>query len=130
MEEKNINPSYYKNALTLSFLGDAVFTLKVREYLVKNSNNKLNMLNKTANSIVCATNQAQIMLGLKGDLDEDELDIVTRARNSHTNNKAKHSTLQEYNLATQFEALVGYWYLTGNTQKIDAMFKTWVEERL
>ena len=109
--------NYYKNALTLAYLGDSVFSLMVRKYLVENSNLKANTLNKKANSVVCAKTQAEIMKQIKQFLTEDEIDVVMRARNSHTNNKAKNSTLEEYNLATQFEALIGYWFLDGKKEK-------------
>lgn len=122
--------NYYKNALSLAYLGDSVFTLMVREYLIKAHDTKPNGLNKKANAVVCAKNQAAIMKVLKDSLQEDELDIVMRARNSHTNNKAKNSTQEEYNLATQFEALVGYWHLNNETEKLETMFRTYVEKDL
>jgi len=129
--EKLVNrETYLKNALTLAFLGDSVFTLMVRSYLVGSCSQKPNGLNKRANSVVCAKSQAEIMEELKSKLTEDELDIVMRARNSHLNSKAKNSTMAEYSLATQFEALVGYWYLTKQQEKLDYMFKNYVMERL
>jgi len=70
------------------------------------------------------------MKSIKQHLTEDELDVVMRARNSHTNNKAKNSTQEEYNLATQFEALVGYWFLNKQENKLEKMFKDFVIERL
>jgi len=91
---------------------------------------KPNGLNKLANSVVCAKTQAEIMKELKNQINEDETDIVMRARNSHTNNKAKNSTQEEYNLATQFEALVGYWYLNNEKNKLDEMFERFVVNRL
>lgn len=124
------NEIYLKNVLTLAYLGDSVFTLMVREYLVKNHDFKPNGLNKIANSVICAKNQADIMKNLYSSLNQDEIDIVMRARNSHLNSKAKNSTLQEYNLATQFEAVVGYWYLLNETEKLQSMFKTYVVEKL
>lgn len=127
-EEKHDN--YLKNVLTLAYLGDSVFTLLVRDYLVKKYDFKPNTLNKKANSVVCAHAQAKFMSVLKDDLKEDELDIVMRARNAHLNNIAKNSTHAEYSLATQFEALVGYWYLNGENDKIQDMFSRLVEERL
>ena len=122
--------NYYKNVLSLAYLGDSVFTLMVRNCLIKTYDLKPNGLNKRANLVVCARTQAEIMKEIKPNLTEDELDIVMRARNSHTNNKAKNSTLEEYNLATQFEALVGYWYLNGNQNKLDSMFLNYVIDRL
>jgi len=122
--------NYLKNVLSLAYLGDGVFTLMVRKYLIEQYNIKPNGLNKKANLVVCAKTQAEIMKSIKQHLTEDELDVVMRARNSHTNNKAKNSTQEEYNLATQFEALVGYWFLNKQENKLEKMFKDFVIERL
>ena len=127
---KEYSNNYYKNVLSLAYLGDSVFTLMVRNVLIKTYEFKPNVLNKKANSVVCARTQAEIMRELKTSLSEDEMDIVMRARNSHTNNKAKNSTQEEYNLATQFEALVGYWYLNESQDKLNDMFSKYVENRL
>lgn len=130
MEKKDNNTNYLKNALVLAYLGDSVFTLMVREYLVSHSNIKAGGLNKIANSIVKAPNQAEIMREIKDSLTEEEIDIVMRARNSHINNKAKNSSFEEYSLATQFEALVGFWYLNKESEKLQNMFNTYVIEKL
>ena len=130
MIKKDYTINYYKNALSLAYLGDSVFTLMVRKFLIESCELKPNGLNKKANSVVCAKTQAEIMKELKTSLTEDETDIVMRARNSHTNNKAKNSTLEEYNLATQFEALVGYWYLNDEQKKLNDMFDLFVKEKL
>lgn len=124
------NENYYKNALVLAYLGDSVFSLMVREYLVKHFDYKPNMLNKKANAVVCARTQAEIMNEIKASLTEDELDIVTRARNTHLSSKAKNSSLAEYSLATQFEAIVGYWHLNNQQQKLEHMFINYVVARL
>lgn len=130
MGKKDNNTNYLKNALVLAYLGDSVFTLMVREYLVSHSNIKAGGLNKIANSIVKAPNQAEIMREIKDSLTEEETDIVMRARNSHINNKAKNSSFEEYSLATQFEALVGFWYLNKESEKLQNMFNTYVIEKL
>lgn len=130
MNKQEFSENYYKNALTLAYFGDSVFTLMVRKYLINTYSLKPNGLNKKANAVVCARNQAEIMKELKPNLTTDEIDVVMRARNSHTNNKAKNSTQEEYNLATQFEALVGYWYLNNEEKKLNDMFTTYVQEKL
>lgn len=130
MNEKEKSEHYQRNVLVMAYLGDAVFTLMVREFLVEHYNYKSNGLNKMANAIVCAKSQADILTKLKETLTEDEMDIVMRARNSHTNNKAKNSTLEEYSLATQFEALVGYWQLTNQKDKLENMFRRYVVEKI
>lgn len=127
MEKREI---ILKNVLSLAYLGDSVFTVMVRDYLVSNSLLKPSTLNKKANKVVCARTQSEIMAEIAPRLQADEHDIVMRARNSHLNNKAKNSTMAEYNMATQFEALVGYWYLLGEKKKLDEMFNSYVVARL
>ena len=130
--ENGINREIYlKNALVLAYLGDAVFNLLVREFLVTTYNYKPNQLNSMANSIVCAKNQAIIFKELKSGLNEEELDIVARARNSHlSNNKAKNSSIEEYSLATQLEAIIGYWHLTNQKNKIENVISNYVVKNL
>ena len=111
-------------------MGESVFSVKVREFLVSTRDVKPNQLNKIANSVVCARGQAEIMRQLKSELTEDEMDVVMRARNSHPNNKAKNSTHEEYCLATQLEALLGYWYLDGKQDKINKIIKNYVVDKL
>lgn len=130
MENEIKDEIYQKNALTLAYLGDAVFTLMVREYLINKTDFKANMLNKIANGIVCAKNQAIIMEQIRPLLNETETEIAMRARNAHPNNKAKNSSLQEYSLATQFEALVGFWHLEKQNTKLNEIFKRYVVEKL
>lgn len=122
--------NYYKNALVLAYLGDSVFSLYVREYLVTKYACKSKGLNKLANQVVCAKAQAEFMNKIMDSLTDTENDIVMRARNSHLNSIAKNSTHEEYSLATQFEAIIGYWYLNGEKDKIERVFSDYVKERL
>ena len=115
------NKYYLLNAIKLAYIGDAVFSLYVREYFLLHSEKTNRDLNKMVNSIVCAKNQAKLLEEIVDDLTDDEKDIVFRARNAHINNKAKNSTLAEYSQATQYEALLGYLYLTKN-KKLDKIF--------
>lgn len=128
--ENNINSNFLKNALSLAYLGDAVFTLMVRSELVKKYDFKTRELNKRANRIVCAKFQAEVIKKIKENLTETEHDVIMRARNAHANNKAKNSTWEEYSLATQFEALVGFWYLNGEDEKLNKMFNEYIVENL
>ena len=40
---------------------------------------------------------------------------------------AKNSTPEQYTKATEFEALIGYWYLTEQYDKVESLIKTSVE---
>lgn len=123
------NKYYLLNAIKLAYIGDAVFSLFVREYFLLHSEKTNRDLNKLVNSIVCAKNQAKLMEELLTDLNEEEKDIVLRARNAHINNKAKNSTLAEYSQATQYEALIGYLYLTKD-KKLDKILNRAVEGKV
>lgn len=118
MEEK-FKKIYELNAIKLAYMGDAVFTLYIRKYFIINTEKKNSSLNSSVNQIVCAKNQAKLIDSILPQLSSNELDIVNRAKNLHFNNIAKNSTLEEYSKATQFEALIGYWYLTEQMDKID-----------
>ena len=121
------NKYYQMNAMKLAYVGDAVFSLAVRKHFVANTQKKPSELNKIVNSIVCARNQAMLLKNLVDDLDEFERDIMLRARNFHVNNKAKNSSFEEYSLATQYEALIGFWYLTEQTKKLEKYINIAVE---
>ena len=123
------NKYYLLNAIKLAYIGDAVFSLFVREYFLLHSEKNNRDLNKMVNSIVCAKNQAKWLEDVLPSLTEDEKDIVLRARNAHINNKAKNSTLAEYSQATQYEALIGYLYLTKD-KKLDEILNKAVEDKI
>jgi len=109
---------YELNAIKLAYMGDSVFTLYIREHFIVNTEKKNSELNKCVNAIVCASNQAKLMDTLMTSLQGDEIDIANRAKNLHFNNIAKNSTPEQYTKATEFEALVGYLYLTKQNDRL------------
>lgn len=125
--EKNDKRVYELNAIKLAYMGDSVFSLYIRRYFIMNTDKKNSQLNKCVNNIVCAKNQAMLMDCIDG-LNEKELDIVARARNLHFNNIAKNSTLEQYSKATEFEALLGYWFLIGELDKVENIISMSVEK--
>lgn len=105
--------------VVLAFVGDAVYSLFVRERLTFTSDCKAGELNKLATSEVNATAQAEFIKDVMPLLTEEELAVFKRARNAKKPNKAKHATVSEYNSATGFEAVLGYLYLTGETERLN-----------
>ena len=112
------NKFYQMNSIKLAYIGDAVFSLFIREHFVKQKDYKNSELNKRVNALVRATNQAKLMEEFLAELNEFELEIVNRAKNLHFNNKAKNSSALEYSKATQFEALIGFLYLTNQNERL------------
>lgn len=109
--------------LTLAFVGDGVFDLMVRERLVCNANAPVGTLNKQKVDIVCCKSQAEIMEKLLPELNEEELAIYKRGRNAHTAHTPKNATTSQYHSATGFEALWGYIYLKGDTDRLNELFE-------
>ena len=101
----------------LAFLGDAVYSLYIRERLAK-TNLPVKELNEKANHIVSAVSQAKTFEKIKDLLSEKETEIFKKGRNIHTNNTPKSASVAEYHTATGFEALLGYLYLEGQTDRI------------
>ena len=105
--------------VTLAFVGDAVYSLYVREKLVKAGEDKPGVYQKAASAAVSARGQNELLQKIESLFTEEETEIFRRARNSRKNSKAKNATAAEYNRSTGFEAVVGYLYLTENFPRIE-----------
>ena len=97
--------------LTLAYIGDGVYELIIRTFLVKKGNCPVNRLHKKASSLVKAGAQSAIMEVIEEKLTPEELSVYRRGRNAHSPTMAKHATMADYRRATGFEALMGYLYL-------------------
>ena len=96
------------NALELAYIGDAIYEVSIREYLLKNGIRKVNNLQKEAKRFVSAKGQVEALNKLsEGFLTEEELDIVKHARNYKSVSKPKNTDIITYKYATGFEALIG-----------------------
>ena len=106
------------NALVLAYVGDAVQSLYVREKLAREHDCKPADLHKMATSVVNAHTQAVAAEALLEMLTEEERDVYLRGRNGKSHHKAKNQTGADYRKATGLEAVIGYLYLVGNTERI------------
>lgn len=110
------------SALNLAFLGDGVFDLLVRDYLVRNTDKKVGELNKEKVGLVNCKAQSDIIKTLMDMLSQEEIDVFKRGRNAKVNSVSKHGSLSDYHNATGFECLLGYLYLKGDISRIDELF--------
>ena len=101
------------NMYQLSFLGDAVFELMVREYAISKNKVKLNDLQQFTLGFVTAKRQAFFLEKLEENsyLSEEETDIVRRGRNIKTHKSPKNCDMITYKRSTAFEVLIGYLYI-------------------
>ena len=123
---KEVRPNEY-SPLALAFIGDSVFNLIIKSEIVKKATCQVNKLQNKTSKIVRATTQALIVDALKDVLTEEEANIYRRGRNAKPYTKAKNASYSEYCKATGLEALVGYLYLKGDTERLIALIKTGLE---
>ena len=103
--------------LTLAYIGDAVYDLVIRSVLVNRGNTAVNNLHKKASAIVKAPSQAAVAAAIMEELTEEEKDIYRRGRNSKPHTKAKNASTMEYLEAIGLEAVIGFLYLKGDTDR-------------
>ena len=108
--------------LTLAFLGDAVYSLLVREMILKTANRPTNALHKESIKLVNANCQAEMIKKVLPLLTEDEEAIFKRGRNAHSGHVPKNQSDADYRYATGLETLYGYLYLIGDFERILYIF--------
>ena len=106
------------NPLTWAYVGDAVIELYIRTELINTTNLKPHKLHIEAIKYVKAKAQAEALKKVENLLDNDEKEIVRRARNTKNHHLPKNSNVTEYMYSTAFEALIGYLYLTKNDKRL------------
>ncbi|MFF3924724.1 Mini-ribonuclease 3 [Paenibacillus lactis] len=104
--------------IVLAYIGDAIYEVAVRQYLISRPNLRPNHLHRTATGLVSAKAQSRILAYLEPLLTEEEQDIVRQGRNAKSGSVPKNADVLEYRHATAFETLVGYLYYTGQQDRI------------
>ena len=116
-----------KDLLSLAFLGDSVHTLFIREHLVKNFSLKMDDINRLANKYCKASAQAKVLENITPLLSEEEKEIVRKTRNIKNKHKAKNTDIMTYKAATCYEALIGYYYLENNKERLEFLLNSSIE---
>ena len=131
MEESIKIPSLMKEALqlepidvcsysplALAYMGDAVYEVLIRTRVMNRGSMQVNKMHKKSASLVKAEAQARMIQALQEELTEEETAVYKRGRNAHSASSAKNASIRDYRMATGFEALVGYQYLTGQYERL------------
>jgi ribonuclease III family protein len=126
--EYNVSDVREYSPVTLAYIGDSVYELYIRSYLLKDENLTSYSLHKRAVKYVSAKSQAVILARICAILDEDEKNIVRRAKNQKTLSLPKNALLEDYKQATAFEALIGYLYLKKDYERLDLILGLTVRE--
>ncbi len=114
---KNLSP------VTLAFVGDAVYSLYVREKLVLSTDFSTGTLQKLTSSEVSAHGQSELLEKVQPLFTEEENHIFKRGRNARKPTRSKNASVAEYNRSTGFEAVLGFLYLTGRYQRISDLLE-------
>lgn len=110
--------------LTLAFLGDSVFDTLIRERLVRTANQPPAALHNRKVELVCAGFQSRALKQIHPLLTEEEEAIFLRGRNAIGKSIPKHANAADYRNATGLEAVFGYLYLIGDTERMYFLLET------
>ena len=113
--------------LGLAHMGDCVFEILCRAYLCAKGGKNVGNLHRDTINMVKATSQAKFADKLLPHLNEEELSWYRRGKNSHVHAVPKSCTPAEYAKATGLEALFGALYLSGQTNRLNELFKKGME---
>ena len=115
----NFDHGSLPGSLELAYLGDSLYDLYVREHLIARGGRVRN-LHREAITLVCAHAQSEALTRVQSALTEAEADVVRRARNARQT-PPRNADAGEYHHATALEALIGYLYVTGQRERMNAL---------
>ena len=125
--QMDVGDIYNISMLGLAHIGDGVYELLTRTMLCADGNKKVTELHKKTVAIVNAPAQAEAAERLQPLLTDDERYIYKRGRNAKVNSVPHKADIGQYHAATGLEALFGWLYLQGKTQRINELYAVCVE---
>ncbi len=125
LEERN--PDGY-SPLVLAYMGDAVYELLIRTKVVNRGNTQVNKLHRRTAGLVKAEAQARMYMLLEKELTEEETAVYKRGRNAKSFTMAKNASMRDYRMATGWEALMGWLYLSGRLERLTELISLGLEK--
>ena len=109
------------NVLALAYLGDSVYEVYIRRYLIDKGICNVNELQKEAIKYVSAKGQANFLNKMLEDnfFNEKEISIIYRGRNHKSHKAPKNTDIKTYKEATGFETIIGYLYINNKNDRIN-----------
>ena len=113
------------NGESLAYIGDAIYEIKIREYLLQKGYQDVNKLHKYAVKFTSGESQALIIDYLiKNELiTEEEISYFKRGRNSNHSKNRRTISVISYKKATGFEAMIGYLYLSKQNDRLNSLME-------
>ena len=125
MSEQDVNKI---SMLGLAHIGDGVYELLTRTILCTRGHSSVIELHKLTVSYVNAPAQAAAAEKRLPLLSEKESAVYRRGRNAKVNSVPHNANIAQYHAATGLEALFGWLYLQGRTERIGQLFAAIMEE--
>ena len=123
-------PSQF-SPLALAYIGDGVYELFVRTRIIEEHENlPANKLHKKTVQYVKAHAQSNSIDAMLEHMTDDETAVYKRGRNAKSNTVPKNANMTEYRRAPGFEALRGFLYLSGETERLDTLMNIAYENAL
>ena len=116
------------SSIGLAHMGDAVFEILVRTWLCAHGKATGKGLHQATIRLVCAESQAEKAKRILPVLTEEELDVFRRGRNAQVHTVPGHATRAQYGEATAREALMGWLWLKGRSERVNELFCIMMEE--
>lgn len=120
-------PAHLIPPIALAYIGDAVYEVAVRQYLLSKPNMRPAHLHRSATGLVSAKAQSRILAGIESLLNEKEQDIVRQGRNAKSGSVPKNADVLEYRHATALECLIGYLYSSGQHERMIELITQGIE---
>ncbi|MCL2676424.1 MAG: Mini-ribonuclease 3 [Streptococcaceae bacterium] len=118
------------NGIALAYIGDAIYEVAIRQYLLEKGLTRPNDLQKNAVKYVSAKAQAFLISQMEEAhiLTDEEAIYFKRGRNAHSKTSAKNTDVVTYRISTGFEAVLGYLHLTEQAERLEELCQYSIEE--
>lgn len=117
------------SSLGLAYIGDCIFELFVRTMVVTKGNDQANHYHQKTIGYVNAAAQTEMMEIIKPLLTDEEKAVFRRGKNAKSLSPAKNQSSHDYHIATGFEALMGYLYLSGQMERLEELIRICLSEK-
>lgn len=111
------------SGLTLAYIGDAIYEVYIRDFLIRSGQTRPNQLHRMATHYVSAKAQHFLIEAMLDEdfLTEEEINMYKRGRNAKSHTSAKNTSIFIYRASTGFECLIGYLHLTEQRSRLDEL---------
>ena len=116
------------SSIGLAHVGDGVYELLVRTWLCAGGKATGKGLHRAAVALVCAPRQAELAEKILPLLTQEEQDVFRRGRNTSPHSVPQNASRADYQAATGLEALFGWLWLQGRTERLNQLFAVIMEE--